>query len=558
MLELEQVKGFLGFGDGDNPGEYYFSRGMRSVRGGIQPGWRILERARSSTVASLDLINEFAERLETDPQIYGVDDGGEIFKVQDGLSNWALDHTSSVTTDGQGVIVGHSSSQRLLYPQRRYLGSYDGTVWYDTFQDFGTPTQTTHRASDIYEDWVLFGNGSTVALLNITDDSWNAAAFTMPGDFNVADIKAGRNGVLIGANFNNRGVLMLWDVGADRAIAPWIWTEGKIYGIAKFDGIWVVSLGRKLILTNGYSISRVYNTPDLADTGHNFGPRIVTGMIIDGNYLIMGSSTVTGYNRQKRGFYILNLITGLWEFCPLSTFNTYTNSTTGAVFISSNRRRHVSYGDTALSPNQEYIGQLLQASSPSYFITEAFGEGSPYKKTAEGIFINLHFARDEYDTYTNPNWAIDVKLYNFRRQLWGWGQTKTASTSKDELTVDATVSGYNVAEIGDEITILEGLNAGEIRHIASMTGAGTATEVWTMDSDFSNLTETTKRIGIMPFQKVGSKTITSDEMKDERLYIPVKKSIVGRKFLVKVFVKSMDYMNPHITGVTLVYNRRTI
>ena len=136
-LKIEKIKNFLGFGHGTKNGEYYHSWGMRSDRRGIKPGWKIVESCRSSTVTGLDLIKWFDERDETNPYIYGVDDGGDIFKVQDGLTNWSKVHTPGTTSHGNGLIVDHSSSQRLLYLQDEYLGSYDGTVWYDTWKDFG-------------------------------------------------------------------------------------------------------------------------------------------------------------------------------------------------------------------------------------------------------------------------------------------------------------------------------------------------------------------------------------------------------------------------------------
>ena len=103
------------------------------------------------------------------------------------------------------------------------------------------------------------------------------------------------------------------------------------------------------------------------------------------------------------------------------------------------------------------------------------------------------------------------------------------------------------------MTLLEGLNAGAIRHIKSMTGAGTATEVWTLDEVLPNLTLITTKVSVAPFKKIGEKLLTTYKVHEDRLFIPIRKPIVGRKFLAKV-VCEMDNMRPHFSSLAFVYD----
>lgn len=561
-LKLESLKAFLGFGDGNRNDEYYFSSGMRYKRGAIEPGWSVVENASSSSVSGgMTLMTAFGERSEgAGAIVYGCDDTGDILKSTAG-STWSRVHVPGTSNSGNGLVVDHSSSQRVLYIQDRYVGSYDGTVWYDTFMDLSWTT-TNPKDADIYEDWVVIANSSTIALLNITDDSMNNSAFTLPPDFVIKSVKSGRNGILIGANFNNRGMLALWDAGTDRSLAPWIWTNGNIRGIAKYKGIWVVSTGREIILTDGYQILDSYKPPDLLDSTVNIGPKLPTGIVVEEDKLFITSGRGRP-NRGKNGVFILDLATRLWEYCPVSTNNTWLPTTSlnmGAIFISSGGTgnwRYVSYEDVVLTPDQQYVGLIYDTAGSSYFISSVAGDSTNSKKKAEAIIVDFDFAMMEFKVFADPDWKITLKLYDFSRQLWGYALTKVAGSVTTQVTVDGTIPTYNVAEVGDELTISQGLNAGSVRHITVVDSAGSDTEVWTLDEPLNNLMESSMNMTVSPFKKVGTKVVSGKALiKDNRFYMPVKNSIIGRKFMIKTYIEATA-MRPRIKNISLLYNELT-
>jgi len=559
MLKLEYLNEFLGFGEGEKAGEYYYSQGMKKTRRGIEPRWKVVQSCDSSTagMAGLDMINWFTERLEgANRYIYALDDANTLWKTQDILDAWsAASPVFTAVGHGNGLITDHSSSQRLLFLQDRYLGSYDGVLWRSQFKDFGWDIDSAPRPADLYEDWVVMGNSSTVSLLNVTDDSFSKASFTLPQGFVVRALKSGQNGILIGANFRNEGVLILWDAHSNRSIAPWIWTKGKINGIAKYKGAWIVSTGDEFLVTNGYSISRTYPSPDSDINDYEFGPWYPSGMTTTGNYLLVAGKEHT-VTRRRRGLYVLDLRTGLWEFATVpdgATFNTLMT----ALFVSSLRRFYLSY-DYTVAVVRNGIGRLLNdVPEFSHYISPVFGRRNNYKKTAEAIILDYTFS---FSNQANalPYQEISVKLYDGSRQLWGYGQAKVGSTNRDELVVHGALLTAGHAEIGDEVTILEGLNAGETRHIIAIANPGTVTETWTMDSEFSELTEINMFFNIMPFKKIGVKTITVREIKDNRLYFPIKKSIVGRNFWVKVSQEGTTITAMRLDNIGLLYNELTL
>jgi len=51
---------------------------------------------------------------------------------------------------------------------------------------------------------------------------------------------------------------------------------------------------------------------------------------------------------------------------------------------------------------------------------------------------------------------------------------------------------------------------------------------------------------------VGEKTITTRDIKDSRLFIPIKTSMVGRKFLIKLTFEITQQF-PHVSNIGFLY-----
>jgi len=534
MLKVETFKNFNGFGTGGQPGEYFYSQGMNKSIHGIVPGWSISSDADSGGLSGLTKVNWFTQATPVSTMyVWAVADDGKIYRSQSGFGSWSLQQTPAETTFGNGLIGDQNG--RVLYPMSRYLGMYDGSSWTDNWKDFGAsslPSNSDFRPAETFEDWVIFGNGNDLAVLNITDDSFNVTAFTLPDRFLIRAIKSGRTGLLTGANIGNRGIVFLWDVQATRSLAPWIWLNGNIQGIVPYEGNWLVVTNRKLYITNGYTIEDFADMPDsLADS--SVLSVLPQGVEIVGNNLYLANAAGT-VNRAKTGLWILNLKTRLWEFVPVSSGATYQN-TMGAVFFDSLFRTHISWATTI--PNKKHIGHINNAAaSKAHLITSPIGSGN-FKKVAEGVKLNLGI----YSYLTSVfdfNLTVAVKIYDFKRVLWGYAQQKTNSSSHDRITVDGTLSGLNNARVGDEITILEGANAGFVAHITSITGQDSATEVWILDSSFSNDIEANALIQVQPFKLIKKHTLTNlSELKE--LYFNGKNKVTGQKFLLKILVDNI-------------------
>ncbi len=430
--------------------------------------------------------------------------------------------------------------------------------WTDQFKDFGSaisPASTPCHA-DTYEDWVVICRGANLALYNVQDDSFNATQFTLPSNFTTRATRAGRNGILTGANLGNRSILFLWDAFATRSIAPWIWLNGNIQSIVPYNGNWIVTTNRRVIWTNGYTAATLAPIFDAKTTDVYLNVLPQGTEIINDSLLIANSAN--SVNRIRPGVWILNLIpnaygytpqAGLWDYVPVAGLLRDLNM--GAIFFDSSFTIHLGWQATFPS-NVNNFGTLSNNNASSaYVITEPLGEGNN-KKSAEAVKLIYGTYPAQFNSYP-LTFNVTVKIYNFKRQLWNYAQQKVAATTYNQLTVNGTLSGFNDAQVGDEVTILEGANAGLVAHITSISGLDTATEVWTLDTTFANLTEQNALISVQPFHLLGKYTLTNvTELKD--LYFYAKNSILGQKFALKILVDGMTNSVPELISGELIYN----
>lgn len=555
MLTIETINSFLGFSDGNKIGEYFYSQGMGHSKNGIKPLWQIEESVNSVDDLTFSKINHFTECSTISggsltSTIYAIDQNGRIYQLAKGGTAWGYAHTTSAQTgEGNGLIVDQNN--RLLYMQAKYMGMFTGGVWDDDWKDFGGANidpSNTNRPADLYEDYVVIGNCNKVALLNSTDDSWSTNALNLPTQSFIKCIKSGKNGVLIGANFNNMGFLVLWDCLSDRSIAPWIWTEGTVKSIAKYEGQWIVCAGNEFFITNGYSKTYLTMPVDLDINNVQAGPILSDGMLVKGHYLfIAGGSQYT--NRKRTGLWIYDFKTALWEFCPVSNFGSW-DIGLGAIFMDSDFNFHISYSMAV--PNKKYIG-LITNSPPakSFFISPVMGKGNN-RKTAEGLVLNIGFDLINYLNRT-PDWKITAGIYNFRRNFWNYAIENGTATAVNKIAVDGTAVGTNEAEVGDMVFVLEGANAGQIAFVSSIAGKDTASEVWTLDRDLSVVCEDTILFNVLPIKLIGDWDLTSANFEDH--YFPIECSSEGKKFLIFVqFSSTNKYLTPELSSLSLIYN----
>src|ERR1051325_515767 len=445
-------------------------------------------------------------------------------------------YTVSTITDATHIVLSTnyagSTASGLAFQ------AYKTADYAEKFQDFGATNELTDNPAFqwaqpfSYEGDLLIPRKWQLCRYN-ADGSWNGtsnAAFTLPTSLNIISAARGSTGILIGANqlHGTKSYLVLWDNFSTRSTAPWIPLNDQILSVKAYESGWIVVTEHRVIYTNGYSMRTLSNAIDTRFGEKAFGafPNGVT--VIDKRVIICNQ--YAGYARKRAGIYIYHIDEDTYEFVPILDKYGY-NVTPNAVFIDPDQKVNISA--TTAMPAKKLLTKLA-ASAPANasLITQPLG-ASPNTKHVDSIKVDLAILEGN-ETITAD---ISMKVAPLNRRLWGLQKAKTAGANTTHIVVDGTTLGD--VQIGDEIIILEGANAGLSRHISAITGQGTSTETWTLDTALTAVIEQDCYINITPFQKVDTKTVSNaTQLRD--VFFDVRNRYKGKKFLAKLMFSNLS------------------
>jgi hypothetical protein len=554
MLQIETQSGFKGFGNGQLAGECQHCSNMVATPFGFCPFFKNTTEAISGgPLAAMGLIRWMVQEGVV---VWGIGETGRIISRSSG---WMIEHTTVVASSGNGLIVDQTG--RMLAMHDRYLSKKDavgsGQSWTEAWKDFGTSV-VGDKGMDTYLDWVVIPHGNRVGILNVTDDSFNNAGLTFPSDCKCIVARTNRTGVLLGVNMGSRSFVGLWDAQSNRSIADWIWSNYPLLSICRSgDGEWIVTTTKEIFITNGYTKTRLPYQSSMASLPDPLIGEIVNNPITGGTrfsgstFLLAHSNPAGNFGRKRSGLYLFNFDTQLWQFIPCSSGATQ-NITMGTVFEDSSNDIYLSHRDITL--NNYAISKLTNTvPSTASFISAPFGQ-SDNKKVAQAAKLEL-VANNLLQFSLATGFTVSVKVYNYSRPLWNYAVENGIAPATNKLNVDGTQSGFNDAEIGDEVTILTGANAGAIRHITNIASQNTANELWTLDSALPNLTEDSALINVQPFKLAKKFTVNAVPLPVDGLFFDIQNQYKGKKFLLKVVFENLNFRSGiSVPSLSLIYD----
>ncbi len=406
---------------------------------------------------------------------------------------------------------------------------------------------TDIKPADTMEDWVLIGTGNKIQGINTTDDSPNSQLFDLPPNFKIVTFRVNKNGVLIGATVGSQSVIVLWDGDSPRSNVPWIWIDEEVKGIFNYGDSWIVSTNKGIYFSTGYTLEPIKNPVlDATFDGVAINAGHYSGYVI-GDYFHFPARS--GISRFGAGLYRLNLKTGLFKLTEFSNKELDGGIIGGLGLFNANGNFlfHVSYESSGIGSFNVFIDKFLESFNPrAIYISEKLGGNNNNMKVSEALKLYAAPLEKQINALAY-SFDISLKIYNFSSQLYNSAQTKSASSQADQIAVDGTTYANVKRNVGDEVTICNGVNAGEMRHIKTITGKGTSGEIWTLDSVLPNNTEQSVTLLIMPFKKVRTFNFTNlDSIKD--LYFDIQKKSKGRSFLLKLVIENATFPIEIIAG----------
>ena len=420
-------------------------------------------------------------------------------------------------------------------------GSYNITIytgWVDRFKDFGTDLSNStedgydrYIACETYEDTVLFGRKNNICTLNTLTDTITtdaSPAFNLPDGFEILSIHKGANGILIGCNFQGKGVLVLWDNYSDRAIAPWIPLNDRLISLCKNNGNWIVITAREFFETNGYSLTPLADKVldmDIDPLASQNLPN--TSYVIEKELYFITDFSLHG--KRRAGLHRMNLDTKLIEYIPRTDMEQHEDRVRTLAYGGANNNLFVGQSD-AIS----YVQNNAQSTNAT-IISNAVGAGDNIKH-AEAVKLNLGISSSYYTLNDTPfSYTAVVKICPLKNQTFQYGLVKTTQTVANQIVVNETT--YGVAEVGDEIEFVMGNNAGYSRNILSKSGSG-ATVTYTLDRDLPALSTANDYFMRTKFRLVTAKEFVNvTEIDPELLFFDIKNKVKGKQFLLKVDIE---------------------
>jgi hypothetical protein len=501
--------------------------------------YSIVNKRDSVTVSTMGNIKYYAI---ANGAMYAVDDAGHVLKeTTPGVYDFSI--VRSPGGNGAGLLGDQYGN--LLYAQNSQLGKYDGSTWTDNFKSL----TTGQHPMDTYEDLRVIGNGSNVAVL-FSDDTFNSAALSLPSQMTVVAVKAGPTGILIGANFGYQGALILWDGNATRSKTPWKWTKGQILSIEKYGEVWIVKTQRGTFVTNGYTIKQLFGVFDdpLSFKSYDNANVLPQQMTVVNDTLIFAITGLANgplsyeYGKMKPGIYLYSLSRKTWNYITVATGNTITLDI-NSVFADINYNNRILIGYRDRKAGNNYIATLTNTPpTRAQLVSEPLGIGRPHyqrvyfgptEKIAEALILNIGILNSITDPATDT-FNVTLKIYNFKRQLWGTQITTASISGNNKVQVDGTNTAFSKGVVGDEVTVLDGTNAGQIAHIGSIANAGLSNETWTLDTTLTGQTENNVHLNVQPWTLIEKKAFSNLSQLSNIYFNLSQPSPRGKQFLAKV------------------------
>ncbi len=372
-----------------------------------------------------------------------------------------------------------------VYPQ--FLGQDDRYKWKRQIKAYG-------------ENYYIL-NGNWLAVLDKTNAVFNADEKQLPNNTDSLCMGINDSKLLIAGENKDNGINVLWDADSDgwNSIRK---TERGAQSIVPYNEGWIVLMRTSLYYTNGYVLQKLSTLPDggrYQDTGNIY----FNGMEIIGDKILLGAN-YNDYTRRKDGVYIYTINEG-WSFAPVDATNVYpTKDVEIGVIKMIKNQLFIGYE----AENTNYIGEISESGGANKKIITAYLELKD-KQLISQIKLSVAFRFDHYSDRNSSTSDITVSIDDGSSPHFNYGQTKSTSTTTTIYNDSAPLS---CGLVGQEIEMLEGVNAGERSFITAITNAGTDDEAWTMSPAFSNDFTYTDNYQRYNFVKCDTKTIGSDDL----------------------------------------------
>lgn len=463
-----------GVGNLNRPGMFWWSQGLdfESSPPYMRVAAKMIKETDSAAVTTLADVN-WGTIFDGKNWVLNMLDG-KFFRLD--YPNWIEVHDNVNAWGGLGLF---GDDDYLYYAANSWAGRFDKTTWTDSWQSFATSNLGSLCPITKFLKFICFGNDRYLAVWDTGASSWNATRITLPPGYKIKWLKPLTDYLVISAHHNTFGsALFFWDgisgtynrvlqLPNVRSVAAAV--DKNILYVITGDG-WINRF-------NGTGLDKLNRFPDIElDANYaqiiNINPDAVK---IFQSVILIGKAA-SGFDMSRRfypgGVWVFNPATNALYFKHmLSHFGITNNSGSGVTGIGSilidqgGNQFRVAWNKGG-GTGQYIIDLSTDAGSArpynyGAFIVTPLLDDEPYRRK-RFIQTILNFWKPLVDN----SFARIVVKYNITEQYQRESRYASGGTS-NSFTLSFVPSYW---EVGDEVTVLSGGGASQIRHIKSISG----------------------------------------------------------------------------------------
>lgn len=401
----------------------------------------------------------------------------------------------------------------------------------------------------LYGDLYYFTNGNYLGQILGDESAVDKDFKQLPAKHQAIALSVNNAKILVSANINGKGALLLWDGYSD----GWnniIKTDAPVSSLVEYNSGWIYVLKGNVYYTDGWQVQRLYglnqtrNIPSqsLNPVSHN-GMVISDGFLYIANYssdnnLLENGVYTIDLNNVNNGFSLIKImINGRTTGYPYSIFinNRFSDTTTIEIGCGN--------GVSSIKPldyGANYQDKSLIMSIPL-----------PDQMKINGIGLNLsrYLKSINQDlSYANLR-KIGVSIGDGNRGLINLVSVGVGNTKS--IVINGLIYPNN--EIGDEIYVYDTDSPvySERTFITDITGKGTSAETWSISPDLSDATDTSTNLKMIRVKSLGIKTIDYNDLKDEIFFFTPNALMTNKLFIEIVFYSGANSMPLNINEINI-------
>jgi len=473
-----------GVGNVNAPGMYWWSQGLdfESSPPYIRVAAKMIKEADSASVTTLSEIL-WGTIFDSTNWVVNMNDG-KFFKFS--FPSWTEVHDNVNVWGGLGLfgdsqIENFTEKGFLYYASNGWAGRYDkqADTWTDSWQSFAVSNNADLCPITKFLKFICFGNQRFLAVWDTAASSWNSTRITLPLGYTIKWLMPLTDYLVISAHHNAFGsALFFWDgISGTYNRVLQLPNVRSLAGAVDKNALYVITGDGWVNLFNGVGLVRLNRFPDIElDANYasllNINPdavKVFQGVILIGK-------AASGFSMERR-FYP----GGIWVFNPatralyfkhtMSHFGITNNSGSGVIGIGSviidqgGNIFRVAWNKGGGTGQYVIDNSMDSGSARPYnygaFLVTSLLDDEPFRRKR---FIQsiINFWKPIVDS---SNARVIVK-YNITEQYQR--DVRFVSSGTSTTFTLSFVPAY--WEVGDEVSVLSGNGAGQIRHISAISG----------------------------------------------------------------------------------------